>query len=161
MSSVGWLIIIIIGVTAAAVGNIYYPLARRLEEKQEAALAVRETLTSELQSNLVIAKRMKAHLVATPPSISPFDKLDTGAWSAVSNGQLLMSLDGEIRQKYLNIYSSINKANEYHAKIMDYRFGMPSALSSAPEAKERLFKKLPIIIDEIEGLIESLPKTAK
>ena len=130
------------------------------ESRKSAANTVRSILNSELQANLAKTKTFHDDLSKSPPEIS-FDKLETGAWTTISGGSLVISIDEAERDNLLKMYGLINKANEYHERILESSVGVASAMSGARKLKAQLTPELLKIWKEIEENIDSLNDSNK
>lgn len=157
MCSAGWMIIIVIAACFFALGNIMYPRAKEAETKYSMAITAEQTLRPELESNLKIANIMKVDLNKQPPLI-PLDHLDTAAWQIISNGNLLIGLDSKKRTDLIKAYVLINKANEYHARILESTVGIASALQKSSETRNKWIAMLSNTCNELIPILETLNK---
>ncbi len=121
-----WICLIIFGAVLFAVGNAILPSSQQEKETRDAERTIKETIKPELETNLKILQSIKQQLTndAGSEKISA-NGFRTGAWSTISNGQLLLKLkDPDIRKQLLEVYGMIYDAKYYHQKLAELIIGL-------------------------------------
>lgn len=147
------LCLIFVGTAAVVAGNIIYPLAKAAEDKQTTANTVWSTLKLEVQENLTLAQAISP---TNEQASIYFKSFSTGAWQAVSGGSLIVSLNVERREKLIKAYMLINRANDYHERILENLTGISSALNSVQETRAQLMNEFKLAIIELKPILKDL-----
>ena len=155
-----WIIVIAVGAALFAVGNLFLPLSKQAKETRTAVRTIEQTLKPEILKNLEVLQDLKQNLTVAdevePPVRS--DGFRTGAWSAISKGELILKLRPEIRTPLVEAYSDIFLANEYHHKLLESMTGISTAMSNAHETRLQFRKIILSGLKDIEPRLR-LPAT--
>lgn len=157
MSSGFWMLVIVMGALAVAVGNIQYPKAREVEQKKAWASQALSLLQPELQANLELLQRTKSLLGKTPPEVT-LQRFNTTAWDTVSGSELLIGLGSGKLSRLMQTYHLVNQANHIHEWIEENSLGISSVVrgEARNKNKESLISGLSEALNKLEPLLKSL-----
>ena len=158
-----WILVIFLGATLIAVGNIYYPLSREREQKMSSEKTALSILQPELQVNLKLLKEMKGKIHTGQVSV-PFstDDFKITAWATVSNSNLLQSIENDKLHALMRAYHLIYQANTERQHLFQFgTLGVDAAIPSREQKVSALTVKLEAELKELEPLLQDLVSPKK
>lgn len=149
-NSTFWVIVIVVGASLVAIGNIQYSRARESEAKKERAEQAVLILRPELERNVKLLHQMKEGI---PKNEIPIEAFDTAAWQTISNGELLLGLGENLLPNMMKIYNLMNRANALHFRIVEMSIGVTSTISGTSAVRVKLNNNLLAILSELEPIL--------
>jgi len=156
-SSLFWTVIIVIGVSLVAFGNVRYNITKGKEDKVELAKQSTVFLKSEIKENI---ESLNIYLkeIETENKKEVEDKkkeiwlpvlFKTTSWEIVRTSNLILGMDSEKTLKLMYLYDLIETANEINLRIVEGKIGPPASHTQVQES-------IPGLESTLEGVLKKL-----
>lgn len=156
-NSTFWIVVIVIGASIVAIGNIQFGLTRDREKSIAASGKAFSMLAEESRRNVSRVENMQKAL--SPTSI-PIEGLETAAWNVMSQGGLLTQLETRTLQEITSAYYEVELANRYRAQLMELTVGIGAAMDRAPVVRQQYSELLKATLADLAPKLKAIAARA-